>query len=66
VLFCDLVGSTGIASHLDPEEWQEIVREYQIPKKSRQEHLDTSALQVVALATPVVLPRRRRFSYPTA
>jgi class 3 adenylate cyclase len=28
VLFCDLVGSTKIASHLDPEEWQEIVGEY--------------------------------------
>jgi class 3 adenylate cyclase/tetratricopeptide (TPR) repeat protein len=28
VLFCDLVGSTKIASHLDPEEWREIVREY--------------------------------------
>jgi class 3 adenylate cyclase len=28
VLFCDLVGSTGIASRLDPEEWREIVREY--------------------------------------
>jgi hypothetical protein len=28
VLFCDLVGSTEIASHLDPEEWQEIVRDY--------------------------------------
>jgi class 3 adenylate cyclase/tetratricopeptide (TPR) repeat protein len=28
VLFCDLVGSTEIASHLDPEEWREIVREY--------------------------------------
>jgi class 3 adenylate cyclase/tetratricopeptide (TPR) repeat protein len=28
VLFCDLVGSTGIASHLDPEQWREIVSEY--------------------------------------
>src|SRR6202790_4485074 len=28
VLFCDLVGSTEIASHLDPEEWREIVSEY--------------------------------------
>ena len=27
VLFCDLVGSTEIASHLDPEEWREIVGE---------------------------------------
>src|SRR5262249_22798006 len=25
VLFCDLVGSTGIASHLDPEEWRGLV-----------------------------------------
>jgi len=28
VLFCDLVGSTAIASHLDPEEWREIVADY--------------------------------------
>jgi class 3 adenylate cyclase/tetratricopeptide (TPR) repeat protein len=28
VLFCDLVGSTEIVSHLDPEEWREIVAEY--------------------------------------
>jgi class 3 adenylate cyclase/tetratricopeptide (TPR) repeat protein len=28
VLFCDLVGSTDIASHLDPEQWREIVGEY--------------------------------------
>ena len=28
MLFCDLVGSTEIASHLDPEEWREIVGEY--------------------------------------
>jgi class 3 adenylate cyclase len=29
VLFCDLVGSTEIASHLDPEEWHSISRDYQ-------------------------------------
>ena len=28
VLFCDLVGSTQIVSHLDPEEWREIVAGY--------------------------------------
>jgi class 3 adenylate cyclase/tetratricopeptide (TPR) repeat protein len=28
VLFCDLVGSTEIAAHLDPEEWREIVAAY--------------------------------------
>jgi class 3 adenylate cyclase len=28
VLFCDLVGSTEIASHLDSEQWREIVGEY--------------------------------------
>src|ERR1700694_5296232 len=28
VLFSDLVGSTEIASHLDPEEWREIVAGY--------------------------------------
>src|SRR5713226_2248612 len=28
VLFCDLVGSTEMAGHLDPEEWREIVAEY--------------------------------------
>ncbi len=29
VLFCDLVGSTEIASQLDPEEWHRISKEYQ-------------------------------------
>jgi class 3 adenylate cyclase len=28
VLFCDLVGSTEIAAHLDPEEWREVVAAY--------------------------------------
>ena len=28
VLFCDLVGSTGLAAGRDPEEWREIVRDY--------------------------------------
>jgi class 3 adenylate cyclase/ribosomal protein L40E len=28
VLFCGLVGSTEVASHLDPEQWREIVGEY--------------------------------------
>src|SRR6266446_7855419 len=28
LLFCDLVGSTEIASHLDPEQWREIVAGY--------------------------------------
>jgi class 3 adenylate cyclase/tetratricopeptide (TPR) repeat protein len=28
VLFCDLVGSTGIAAQLDPEEWRETVAGY--------------------------------------
>src|SRR5215472_9754005 len=28
VLFCDLVGSTEIASRLDPEEWRELVACY--------------------------------------
>src|SRR5260370_26668610 len=29
VLFCDLVGSTGIPAQLDPEEWRETVDGYQ-------------------------------------
>jgi class 3 adenylate cyclase len=29
VLFCDLVGSTGIAAQLDPEEWRDMVAGYQ-------------------------------------
>jgi hypothetical protein len=28
VMFCDLVGSTEIASRLDPEEWREILASY--------------------------------------
>src|SRR6516165_1498964 len=29
VMFCDLVDSTKLASHLDPEDWRDVVREYQ-------------------------------------
>jgi class 3 adenylate cyclase len=29
VLFCDLVNSTEIAAHLDPEDWRDIAAEYQ-------------------------------------
>jgi class 3 adenylate cyclase len=29
VVFCDLVGSTALAGQLDPEDWREIVSEYQ-------------------------------------
>jgi class 3 adenylate cyclase len=28
VLFCDIVDSTGIAGHLDPEDWRELVASY--------------------------------------
>jgi class 3 adenylate cyclase len=28
VVFCDLVGSTGIAARLDPEEWRDLVGAY--------------------------------------
>ena len=30
VMFCDLVGSTHLASQLDPEDWREVVRAYQV------------------------------------
>ncbi|WP_179138122.1 adenylate/guanylate cyclase domain-containing protein [Candidatus Entotheonella palauensis] len=29
VMFCDLAGSTGLASQLDPEDWREVIRAYQ-------------------------------------
>ena len=29
VLFCDLVNSTGISAHLDPEDWHDIAADYQ-------------------------------------
>jgi class 3 adenylate cyclase/tetratricopeptide (TPR) repeat protein len=29
ILFCDLVGSTAIAGQLDPEDWREVVAQYQ-------------------------------------
>ncbi len=29
VLFCDVVGSTQIASRLDPEDWRDLLRDYQ-------------------------------------
>ncbi|MGH7288460.1 MAG: hypothetical protein ACREI8_10630, partial [Myxococcota bacterium] len=28
VLFCDLVGSTGVSGKLDPEDWRELVATY--------------------------------------
>ena len=28
-MFCDLVDSTKLASHLDPEDWRDVVRAYQ-------------------------------------
>jgi hypothetical protein len=28
VMFCDLVGSTGLAARLDPEDWRNLVNEY--------------------------------------
>ncbi len=29
MLFCDLVNSTGISAHLDPEDWHDIAADYQ-------------------------------------
>src|SRR5215510_4413947 len=29
VMFCDLVDSTRLSSHLDPEDWRDVVRAYQ-------------------------------------
>lgn len=29
VLFCDLIGSTAMASRLDPEDWRDVIRAYQ-------------------------------------
>src|SRR5689334_17599376 len=29
VLFCDLIGSTAMASKLDPEDWREVLNAYQ-------------------------------------
>ena len=29
VMFVDLIGSTALSSRLDPEEWSEVIREYQ-------------------------------------
>ena len=34
VMFCDIVGSTALASDLDPEEWSNIVRVYQTTSSS--------------------------------
>src|SRR5262249_31906752 len=30
VMFCDLVGSTALSEQLDPEDWREVVRAYQV------------------------------------
>ena len=51
VLFCDLVGSTEIASHLDPEEWREIVADYHRAAAKAIERFGGSVAPV---------PRRRR------
>jgi class 3 adenylate cyclase len=45
VLFCDLVGSTEIASHLDPEQWREIVVEHLLVKD------DQAVVELHSLAT---------------
>jgi class 3 adenylate cyclase len=45
VLFCDLVGSTEIASHLDPEQWREIVGEYHRAAAQAIERLGGSVAQ---------------------
>src|SRR5215213_4814948 len=29
VMFCDLAGSTSLSASMDPEEWREVVRQYQ-------------------------------------
>jgi hypothetical protein len=41
VLFCDMVGSTGIAAQLNPEEWRETVAGYQ---RAVAEAITTSAV----------------------
>jgi class 3 adenylate cyclase len=40
VLFCDLVGSTGIAAQLDPEEWRDTVAGYQRAAAEAITHFD--------------------------
>jgi class 3 adenylate cyclase/predicted ATPase len=40
VLFCDLVGSTGIAAHLDPEDWREMVGSYHGAAKAAVDRFD--------------------------
>jgi class 3 adenylate cyclase len=48
VLFCDLVGSTQIASHLDPEEWREIVANCHRAATQAIEHFSGSVAQYLA------------------
>jgi class 3 adenylate cyclase len=40
VMFCDLVGSTALSSHLDPEELREIIRSYQGCVATSIQHFD--------------------------
>jgi class 3 adenylate cyclase/predicted ATPase len=45
VLFCDLVDSTALASGMDPEEWREILRDYQQAAGTMVERFDGHVAQ---------------------
>lgn len=45
VMFCDLVGSTELASRLDPEEWREVVASYHDAASEQIEHFGGQVAQ---------------------
>jgi class 3 adenylate cyclase/tetratricopeptide (TPR) repeat protein len=60
VLFCDLVSSTEIAAHLDPEEWRDIVARYQRVAAETVAHFDGHVAQYLGDGVLAL------FGYPTA
>ena len=60
VMFCDIVGSTALASQLDPEEWRDIVRTYQETCAGVIQHFDGHIAQYLGDGLLVY------FGYPIA
>lgn len=60
VMFCDLVGSTEISSRLDPEDYREIVRAYQVAAEESIQRFDGHVAQLLGDGILAY------FGYPTA
>src|SRR5262249_31922378 len=63
VLFCDLVDSTVLASHLDPEDWRAVVRAYHrtpAPRSSNAMRGMSPSTSVTACWSTSATPRRTK------